>query len=91
MIKHNFKNVFSILIAALLIVAMQMVQSGSEIPSFKFWICFAVIVATLIYMVYVTFNLAQSLRKAKKEINRLSQQINETKEEEMQTSNIKQE
>jgi cell division protein FtsL len=90
MTKQNFKNLFAIVLAAMLVIAMQLIQSGNEIPSFKFWICFWVIVAALLYIVYVAFTLAKSLRQARKQIVNLSQQISEVSKEDLQSTNIEQ-
>ncbi|MDR1006711.1 MAG: hypothetical protein LBL74_07595 [Bacteroidales bacterium] len=73
----NLKNLFGIVVAAILIVAMQIVQSGSPVPSFKFWICFSVVVAALIYIVIASFALAKGLRMARKQVAKLNKQLSE--------------
>ncbi|MDR0790769.1 MAG: hypothetical protein LBO06_08275 [Bacteroidales bacterium] len=83
MTNKNFKNVFAIVIAALLVIAMQLIQAGNEIPSYKFWICFWVIVAALFYIVYVAFVLAKALRQARKQVVKLSEQISEISKEDL--------
>jgi preprotein translocase subunit SecF len=82
--KSYLKNVMSIVLAALLVIAMQIVQSGSEIPGFKFWICFGVTVGTLFYIVFAAFELAKMLQTARKEISRLEQSISDVSKEELQ-------
>jgi len=77
MVNKSFKNVFAVVVAVMLVIALQIVQSGISLPSYKFWICFAIIVAALCYIVYVTFEFAKSLRNARKEITKLSQQVTE--------------
>jgi cell shape-determining protein MreC len=78
------KNLLAIILSALLIIAMQLIQSGSVIESFKFWICFIIIVATLIYIIYVVCGMVKNLNKASKEIDLLNKQIEELQPKEEQ-------
>ena len=84
----GFKNVFSIVVAALLVIGMQLVQSGNEIPGFKFWICFVVIVSALIYIVYVSFTIAKSLMQARKQIDNLQKQLEQAGKQDIMTAKI---
>ena len=89
-LRGGAKDVASIIIAALLVIAMQLVQSGNEIPSFKFWICFVVIVFALIYIVYVAFSMARYLLRTRNQAAKLQKQLDEMGKQDVMTTKIEQ-
>ncbi|MDR1847134.1 MAG: hypothetical protein LBR17_03345 [Bacteroidales bacterium] len=79
----HFKSLMAVFIAVLLILVMQLIQSGMDLPDWKFWLCFGVVSAALIYIMYAVVHLIGLLKQARKEISNFSKQINEIKKEEI--------
>ncbi|MDD2530494.1 MAG: hypothetical protein PHN41_04625 [Bacteroidales bacterium] len=71
------KKVLWNIVSSVLIIAMFLLQYSPELEEFKYWICFAIVVAAAIIIVYNTVAISLKFSQANKQIVRSNKRIAE--------------
>ncbi|MCH3924230.1 MAG: hypothetical protein LKE30_04855 [Bacteroidales bacterium] len=72
-----FKNFWKVLLSGLLILAMMLVQIEDVVGPVKFWVGFIVMIAVIVYILYVVVKISNELNESKNVIIELKNHIRE--------------